>query len=284
LRPSREVSVGLIQTLMSRPPRMLDMLEIALRDLDISIETASQQYGFRLMLINLRDVRSYEELDRQIHAVLKNEIGEVVKYLPQVYLNYVKAFFELGELELRCLGSSKAAGPASYALSLLTGKDVEEKSAVITHFEHGTCRNGIEGLLIEYLNKVRNSFNEIGEDCTWVYEVIKSLAVLHYFRYLRNAELLGLVSPKLDQFLRLLNLSPLTEIPLKRAVESLERVDKAGLIKYTVYEAVEALNIANRLLSHRDGLINLLTLYLVTKYYESKILRYVFLPKMLKRW
>ncbi|MEM1699074.1 MAG: hypothetical protein QXT76_04540 [Sulfolobales archaeon] len=283
MRPSREVSIGLIQTLMSRPPRIHDMLEVALRDLDISVETASQQPGFRLMLVNLRDVKSYEELDRQVRAILENEIGEVVKYLPHAYLDYVKTFFELGELELRCLGSSKTGGAHS-ATPLSADKDAGVKLATTAYLEHAACREGVEGLLIEYLSRVRSSLSEISEDCSWAYEVIKSLAVLHNFRYLRNAELIGLGSSKLDQFLRLLNLNPLTEILLKRAVDSLGRIDRAGLIKYTIYEAVEALNIANGLLSHRDGLINLLTLYLVIKYYESKILRYVFLPKTLKRW
>lgn len=269
---------------MSKPPRMLDVLEAALRDLDVSLEAASQQYGFRLMLLNLRDVRSYEELDRQIHAILKFEINEVARLLPQAYLNYVETFFELGELERKCLSTSKAAESLSHSPPSPIDTKERMKSTGVSRSGYAACVDGIEGLLVEYLSKVQKSFIEIDEDYTWAYEVVKLLIALRYYKYSRNVELLGMGSNKFNQFLGLLSLNPLIETPLRRAVEALSRVDKAGLVKYTIYEAVEAINIAAGLLAHRDELINLLTFYLVTKYYEFNVLRYVFLPKVLRRW
>lgn len=284
MRPSKEVSVGLIQTLMSKPPRVPDMIDAALRDLDISLEAVSQQYGFRLMLINIRDARSYEELDRQIYSVLRSEVGEVENFLPKNYLNYVRTFLELRELERHCLSASpKGAEVPSRSPSPVVGvsKEDEPSDALLGPI---ACGSGIEGLLVEYLNNVRKALSEVDEDSTWAYEVIKSMVALRYYRYLRNVELLGLGTSDLGQFLSFLRLNPISEVALRRAIESLRRLDGAGLMKYTIYEAAEALGIAANHLSHREGLINLLTLYLVTKYYEFMILRYVFLPKSLRRW
>lgn len=284
MRPSKEVSVGLIQTLVSKPPRVPDMIDAALRDLDISLEAVSQQYGFRLMLINVRDARSYEELDRQIYSVLRSEVGEVENFLPKNYLNYVKTFLELRELERHCLGASpKRAEVSSHSPSLAIGASKEDapSDALLGPV---ACGGGIEGLLVEYLNNVRKALSEVDEDITWAYEVIKSMVALRYYRYLRNVELLGLGTSDLGQFLSFLGLNPISEVALRRAIESLRRLDGAGLMKYTIYEAAEALGIAANHLSHREGLINLLTLYLITKYYEFMILRYVFLPKSLRRW
>lgn len=269
---------------MSKPPRVLDMIDAALRDLDVSLEAASQQYGFRFMLINIRDARSYEELDRQVYSVLRSEVGEVENFLPKNYLSYVRTFLELRELERHCLSTSpKRAGatPSSPSPIISVGKEGAPSDVLPGPI---ACGGGIEGLLVEYLDNVRKALGEVDEDSTWVYEVIKSIAALRYYRYLRNAELLELGTSDLEQFLSFLRLNPISEVALRRAVESLRRVDGAGLMKYTIYEAAEALSIAANHLSHREGLVNLLTLYLVAKYYEFMILRYVFLPKALRRW
>ncbi|MDW8010940.1 MAG: hypothetical protein RMH84_05045, partial [Sulfolobales archaeon] len=95
---------------------------------------------------------------------------------------------------------------------------------------------------------------------------------------------LGLEAGNLELFLMSLHLDPLAEVVLRKSLEILGRVDAAGLSKYTVYEASEALDIATKLIYFREGLIDLLAFYLTTKYYESRIVRYVFLPKVLRRW
>lgn len=284
MRPSGEVAVGLIQTLLSRPPRIADMLDAALRDHDIGLETVAQQYGFRLMFMNFRNVKSYEELDQHQLTVFKSEVGEVLKFLPQNYVLFVKTFFELGDLESLCLNSSTTM--KTFSLSILSptyvgqvGKDSRNPSLSGQDF----C-GSVESLYKEYLSKVRKSLDMISEDSTRVYEVVKSLSALHYYRRVRNTELLGLGADNFENFLGLIKLEPLSEVVLRKAVKSLSQLDKVGLTKYTVHEAVEALKIATDLLAHREGLVNLLALYLVTRYYEFKVARYVFIPKVLRRW
>ncbi|MCX8184724.1 MAG: hypothetical protein RMI56_01110 [Sulfolobales archaeon] len=283
MKPSREVSVGLIRTLLSRPPRISDMLEAALKDLDVGIESVSQQYGFRILFTNLRDVKSYEELDKQVLAVLRNEVCEVVKALPENYVDFVKTFFKLMDIEILCLET-----PPSRVISMSLGSIAESKSSdfegVVAHMHDVCVERGIDSVYVEYLNRVLKSLTTVDEDYRWVYEAVKSLVALHYYRYLKNSELLRLEIKNFENFLKILDLDPLTEITLKKSLEALSRVDVAELSKYTVYEASEALDIATKLTYFREGLINILTFYLISKYYETKVTRYVFLPKVLKRW
>lgn len=279
MRPSKEVSMGLIQTLMSKPPRLLDMIDAASRDLDVSLEALSQQYGFRLMLINIRDAGSYEELDRQVYSIIRSEVREVESFLPSNYLGYVGAFLELRELERRCMSAPPAGAGAKPSAVGAGGEEARGAPQGST-----ACGKGVEGLLFEYLDDVKKALSGVDEDSELAYEVIKSVVALCYYRYLRNAELLGLGTGDLERFLSSLSLSPIGEVAVRRAVESLRRVDGAGLMRYTIYEAAEAVRIATNHLSHREGLINLLTLYLVAKYYEFAVLRYVFMPKSLRRW
>lgn len=260
------------------------MLDAALRDLDIGLETVAQQYGFRPMFMNFRNVKSYEELDQHQLAVFKSEIGEVAKFLPQNYVLFVKTFFELRSLESPCLYSSTTMKTFSLPVLSPTGVGQVGKDARNSSLPgQGSC-GSVESLYKEYLSKVRKSLDMISEDSTRVYEVVKSLLALHYYKRVRNSELLGLGAGNFENFLKLIELEPLSEVVLRKAVKSLSQLDRAGLAKYTVHEAVEALNIATDLLAHREGLVNLLALYLVTRYYEFKVMRYVFIPKVLRRW
>ncbi|MCX8208700.1 MAG: hypothetical protein N3G79_03520 [Sulfolobales archaeon] len=285
MKPSKEVSVGLIRTLLSRPPRLRDMLEAALKDLDLGVESVSQQYGFRVMFVNLRDVRSYEELDKHVFSILKSEVRDVVRALPDNYVNFTRTFFELMDTEVFCLKTPSASAFSS-SLALLASAESDYKvfESLAARMRSVCGERGIEGAYTEYLGRVLKSLTAIDEDYRWVYETIKSLVALHYYRYSKNSALLGLEAGNLELFLMSLHLDPLAEVVLRKSLEILGRVDAAGLSKYTVYEASEALDIATKLIYFREGLIDLLAFYLTTKYYESRIVRYVFLPKVLRRW
>ncbi len=270
MKPSKEVSVGLIRTLLARPPRVGDMIDAALKDLEVSLEAVLQERGSRLMYSNLRDVRSYEELDRQSRAIVRSEVEEVTRFLPQEYLDFARTFFDLGELERLCASQAQPS-PAA-----------EERGSSAAS---PPCDSGeVERFYADYLKRLNRSLAEIREDGAWAYEFAKSLVALQYYRYLRNAELLKLGADGFERFARSLGLSPLSELLLGKAIDSLSRLDKAGLSKYTIYEAAEALGMATHMLSYREGLVDLLTLFLVTKYYEPRVARYVFLPRALRRW
>ncbi len=277
MKPSKEVSIGLIRTLLARPPRVVDMINAALKDLDLSLETVLQQHGSRLMYLNLRDVRSYEELDQQTYAIAKSEIEETVKFLPQEYLGFAKTFLELGDLERYCLSrSDPESRPRPQSSS------AKEIGAALGS---PPCDSGeVKRFYADYLERVRASLVRIREDWSWAYEFTKSLVALHYYRYLKNAELLKLGTEGFGKFVEALRLNPLSELLLGKAVDSLSRVDKARLSKYTIYEAAEALSMATHMLFHREGLVDLLTVFLATKYYEPKVARYAFIPKVLRRW
>ncbi|MCS7099876.1 MAG: hypothetical protein NZ925_06015, partial [Sulfolobales archaeon] len=165
MKPSKEVSVGLIRTLLSRPPRLRDMLEAALKDLDLGVESVSQQYGFRVMFVNLRDVRSYEELDKHVFSILKSEVRDVVRALPDNYVNFTRTFFELMDTEVFCLKTPSASAFSS-SLALLASAESDYKvfESLAARMRSVCGERGIEGAYTEYLGRVLKSLTAIDED------------------------------------------------------------------------------------------------------------------------
>lgn len=287
MKPSKELSIGLLQTLLGKPPRLLEVVEEVLRGSAISLESLSQEYGFRMMFINLRDAKSYEELDNLVYGILRSELGEVLKLLPPGYVDFAKIFLEIENIEYLCAAaSSKNWRYLKHSLSSIEIEgSFQEASQISKLSDYGGCEGtDLACFYAKYLDRVKRVLDTVGEDYSKAYEVVKSLAILHYYRYLRNSELIGLSSNSIEKFMELVKPDPLTEIALRKGISYLNRLDKESLARYTLHEALVTVGIARELLAHGEELINLLVLFLTTRYYETKVLKYTFLPKALRRW
>jgi len=280
LKPSKELSVGLLQALLARPPRLEEVLDYAVKGAELSAEYLTRLPGFRSHLLGLLESKSYEDADRVLYEAFSAELHTLERVLPENYLEFLRRFLELYYIDYIALGPSGALGGASS----LTGVGlVRLASSVAAEYSRCTPRD-IRCSLTVFLERVKVSHSRLRERGSRALDATKALVAVRYFNYLRNSELLGLKLGDLERALAGLSINPVVEVSLRRVLERLEGLGGAELARYTVYEASATYPMMKELLAYYGGLANILTLYLVNRYYELKVLRYALTPKSLRRW
>jgi hypothetical protein len=284
VKPSKELSIGLIQVLLSRPPRLEEVLEYATKGAELTAEYLTRLPGFRLHLINLSQSKSYEEVDRTLNEALSAELHLLEDFLPENYLGFLKLFLEFYQMEYIVLSLSGAPGvvgsPSESSLVKLTGVSMKSLAA-----EYSSCApRDMECTLMRFLERVREAYIKLREYESRALDAIKVLVAVRYFNYVKNSELLGLKLGRFEDLLARLGINPVVEIPLRRVLERLRGLSRAELTRYTVHEAALTYPLVKELLTYSGSLADILTLYLVNRYYELKVLRYSLLPRSLRRW
>ncbi len=281
MKPSKELSIGLLQTLLAKPPKLEELLDYAVKEVELGADYLARLPGFRSYLLSLLEVRSYEDADRVLYEALLSELRTLERFLPESYLEFLKTFLELYYIDYVTLSLAKAPrGTSDFAkASLVKFAEATSLSSVAVEYSRCSSRD-IRCFLMRYLERVQSSFIELREAEPRALDAVRTLVAVRYFNYYRNAELLGLKLGEFERVVAEVGISPVVEVSLRRVLERLER---AELTRYTVHEASVTYPLLKELLAYSGGLANILTLYLVNRYYELKVLRYSLLPKSLRR-
>jgi len=285
MKPSKELSMGLLQILLARPPKLEEILDYAVKGMELGAEYLTRLPGFRTHLLSLLESKSYEDVDRALHGVFSTELRTLERFLPENYVDFLAKFLELYYIDYIALsisGTLKAA-PGSTWVSTAGLTSATISSTVIA--EYSKCApKDVKCFLMKFFERIKASHDKLGERESRALDAIKALVTVRYFNYFRNSELLGLKLSGFEEVLAELGINPVVEISLKRALEKLEKLGGAELTRYTVYEASATYPLMRELLAYSGGLANILTLYLVSRYYELKVLRYTLVPRSLRRW
>ena len=285
MKPSKELSIGLLQILLARPPKLEELLDYAVEEVELGADYLARLPGFRSYLLSFLEAKSYEDADRVLYEALSTELRILESFLPKSYLEFLRAFLELYYIDYITLSLARAPGEipdlAKAIIVKLSG--VTSLSSLVVEYSRCTSRN-VRCALMRYLERVRSSYTKLGEPGSRALDAVKALIAVRYFNYYRNAKLLGLKLEELEKVLAEVGINPVVEVSLRRVLERLEKLEEAKLARYTVHEASATYPLLKELLAYSGGLANILTLYLVNRYYELKVLRYSLLPKSLRRW
>jgi len=285
VKPSKELSIGLLQTLLARPPKLEELLDYAVKEVELGADYLARLPGFRSYLLSLLEVRSYEDADRVLYEALSTELHTLERFLPENYLEFLKKFLELYYIDYVSLSLVKAPGETSdfAKASLVKLAGGTSLSSVAAEYSGCTSRD-VRCILMRYLERVRSSYTKLREAESRALDAVRTLVAVRYFNYYRNAELLGLKLGEFERVVAEIGINPVVEVSLRKVLDRLERLERAELTRYTVHEASVTYPLMKELLAYSGGLANVLTLYLANRYYELKVLRYSLLPKSLRRW
>jgi hypothetical protein len=278
VKPSKELSIGLLQILLAKPPKLEELLDCAVKGLELSTEYLTRLPRPELYLLNLLESRTYEDVDRILYESFSIELRILDRFLPDKFLHFLRTFLELYYIDYVALGTTKIPSESSLVRLILINL-----SSVISEYSKCTPKD-IECFLMTFSERIRSSHDELEERGSRALDVAKALIAVRYFNYLRSSELLGLKLSKIEKVLAKLGMNPIVEASLRKLLERLEKLSKTELTRYTIYEAGVTYPLVKELLVYSGGLANTLTLYLVNRYYKLKVLRYSLLPRSLRRW
>ncbi|WP_440059556.1 hypothetical protein ACSU1N_07160 [Thermogladius sp. 4427co] len=244
---------------LSKPPFLEDLLGIVAGERDTgTLKLESSPYA-RLELIRVLNAPSSEELDRELRSILEGEFGFVESYLPRAYLNVSRSLRKLLDIE---------GQPAKLTLEPSGQSD-----------STGSAWRGITHVVEEFFRETYNAMKETGESYDNALSIVASLLYGVYTRYVEASKLLGL-NPGPDTGFR----EALSSVGGSGSIylySSIEKISKAASlwardpVKYLVEEARAVYEASKTALYFSGGLLNILTHFFVTRYYESKLLRVI---------
>lgn len=244
---------------LSRPPFLEDLINIAAGKQSLeSLKLESTPYA-RVELARVLMASSYEAVDKELMSILEQEISEIKSKLPRSYRTTAESLRELFILE--DIPSRVEAGDPGFA-------------------KYTACRGrSILCYISTYITRVREEMERTRED-PW--SALSILAALLYGIYTRHAEglkVLGLKHPLAEELevLRGVAKGP-GAIYYSSAVEKIAQLASLWIkdpIEYFASEAKVVYEASKTCLYFRGGLLNVLTHFFITRYYESKLLRII---------
>lgn len=244
---------------LSKPPFLEDLVNVILskQSLD-SLRLESNPYA-RLELMKVLTANSYEALDRELESILNQEIREVESQLPGPYRGVAESLRELFSLE--DVPSRIEAGelnPGKYAVC--RGRDI-------------SCYINI------YTSSLLEAMSKTSEDPWSALSIIAALLYGVYTRHVEGLKVLGLKPTYAGELGILLSLvkGP-GSVYLASTVEKIAQLSSLWArdpVEYFASEARIVYEASKTSLYFKGGLLNILTHFFITRYYESKLLRII---------
>jgi hypothetical protein len=280
-RPAVEGIKTVLVTLLSKNPKLEETLQLALEEKFMDLAQVLARYNSRVDFIKLSAAKSIDEITTMLIALEKRELGEVYSMLPQelqLFYRVNLTLFDLDNVHSAMLSGDKKSAKLVFSRSQeleVYGKCFESRSYA--------C------LLKAFLESVRSSLEVgimkiIAESTAKALGCLVLLASARYCKYALNADKLGMAHEEpLQVFLkeviyRYVPKEPsawLITVKISSIAEHLHEAFRKDSSRVTLYEATHVYKTCRELLLYSSQLIDLLTLYLVNRYYEVLVLKYV---------
>jgi len=280
-RPAAEGLKTVLVTLLAKNPRLEEVLQLALEEKFMDLPQVLSRYNSRMDFIKLSTAKSIDEVTTVLVDLERRELKEVYDMLMkelQLFYKIALTFFDLDSIYSAILSGDKKLVNLLFSSAQeleLYSKCFESKSYV--------C------VLKTFLESARNSLEFgiakiIAESPSKALGCLALITSARYCKYIFNASKVGLVPEEsLQNFLqevvyKYVPREPstwLVAVKIGVLAEYLHKVFEKDPSRVTLYEAEYVYRTCKDLLLYSPQLIDLLTLYLINRYYEALVLKYV---------
>ncbi|MEM0028227.1 MAG: hypothetical protein QW348_01275 [Ignisphaera sp.] len=266
-------------THLNKNPKLEEVIQTALENRFIDLPSMVTKYNSRTDYLKLASAKTIHELEENLIGLIKNELDYVYNLLPEFYSKFFRTFLTIYELDLiyNSIVSSKRF--TEMKPRFLESKDMDT-------YMYCTKENAYGCLLLTFLKNLKADL-EIAEQRRTLREnysralgCVSLLVASKYLKYVSNLEKLNLtVSDSIEIFVKQItsttNIDGLAQYQLENSTKQLYSIIRSYPSKATIYEAQHVYGKCRELLALSPQVIDLLTLYLVNRYYEMYILKYV---------
>ncbi|MEM0500620.1 MAG: hypothetical protein QXV81_00175 [Ignisphaera sp.] len=277
MKLSREASLATVIIYLAKPPRLEELIDGLTKNAAIEYSRLLLEKDARNSFVKLLSASSIDELDRYIFDIYRSEFEYIGNILPEEYSYYLYTFLEIYDFEkLLAISSTpkKITQPTYMYTNVLNDPQYKQ-----------CCRDYSYRCLLEiYIDKTASILKKIYRAYLESYiNALNAIAIftsIRYFIYLKNSHILALAEYSYNEFVKFinqkLNLSnQLIVYKLHTILENIEKFIRESLDTLEIYEAAYVYDAIKNLLYPSYQLIDQLTLYLINRYYEQKMIRYV---------
>jgi len=281
-KPSVEGIKTVLVTLLAKNPKLEEILQLALEEKFMDLAQVLTRYNSRTDFIKLGAAKNIDEIAYVLTDLEKREFEEVRNILPQeiqLFYGIFLTFFDLDNIYSAILSKDKKLTKLIFSRS----QEIEIYSKCFESKEY-VC------LLKEFLRGIKSSLDVGVVKKLFIGSYAKALSCIallvtsRYCKYVLNANKLG-ITPKesLQEFIRNVIYKYMPREPsgwliiakISDVATYFHEVFKKDPSKVTLYEAEYIYKICKDLLLYSPQLIDLLTLYLINRYYEVYTLKFI---------
>lgn len=277
MRLSREASLGTVLIYLAKQPRLEELIEGLTKSTAIEYSRLLLEKDARPNFIKLLSVSTISEIDRCIFEVYRSEFEYLGGILPSEYSRYLYTFLEIHDFEkfLAMYSASQKVYPSIYTYTNTLDNPQYEQCYMGSSYR---C------LLEVYISRILSSFRKIYRRYLESYiDALNAIIIftsIRYFIYLKNSHILALAEYSYNEFIKFigqrLNISnQLIMYKLYSLLENIEKSVRESLDIVEINEAAYVYSIIKNILYSSYQLIDQLTLYLINRYYEQKLMRYI---------
>ncbi|AFK51555.1 hypothetical protein TCELL_1132 [Thermogladius calderae 1633] len=265
---TKEDVTALLYIRLSKPPYLEELIGLVLEGLELDVSRLQSTPYSRLELAKAIGATTLQELDESLREILLREVGEVSGILPGDYRGVVGDLLVLQDLESALVDPGRL--PSQYDFARACGE------------------GDLNCLIKRYVEKLRSSMEATGEEASGPLSVVALALYGIFVRYALSWKKLGIkqvwdTEAAFNELVRPLGGAGLVYYAgaLSRftSIASLWERDPA---KYLAEEAKIVNETSKTALYFPGGLLNLLTHFLITRYYESKLLRVLVSRRILR--
>jgi hypothetical protein len=267
---------ALLFNLLDKNPKLEEILQHALENRLVDLSQLLARPNSRIQFYKLLSARNIDEVSNVLVELEKAELNEVYMLLPLELRNYMKIILLFYDMDLLY---SSLVMKSSPRLLFSIASELEE-----------LCRGEpkITCIIIQILRMARDALNRwsrkapLPEDVTRALSCLAIFSIVKFYRHALNAKKLGLV-PDEDKELFIRRVidyipkNPTSWFILSKLDDILSYVESSfskDPSRVLLYEAKYLYGFFKELLLYSSQAIDLLTLYLINRYYELFVLRY----------
>ncbi|MCS7112181.1 MAG: hypothetical protein N3D82_04380 [Ignisphaera sp.] len=277
MKLSREASLATVIIYLTKSPRLEELVDGLIKNTAIEYNRIMLEKDTRNGFVKLLSVGSLSELDEYIFNIYRGEFEYVGGILPEEYSRYLHTLLEIYDFE-------------KLLIMYITPKKVPQPTYMYTDIlndpQYMVCyRNPSYRCLLEiYIDRIISIYRRIYRTYLENYvNALKAIAIftsIRYFMHLKNSQILELAEYNYSEFIKFvsqkLNLSnQLIVHKLHTILENIEKFVGESLDVLEVYEVVYVYDAVKSILYPSYQLVDQLTLYLINRYYEQKMIRYM---------
>jgi hypothetical protein len=244
---------------LSKPPFIEDLVKAVLEESDFDVSKLQSLPYARLELARVLAARGLKELDDSLRSAFEAEVGEVKSHLPRSYVGVADVLMELNSLE-GYPALIKAGAPTPYS----------------------ECKQAEFSCVIRvFLRRLAEAMGSTGESPEPPLLIVGLVTYSMYARHVEGLKKLGLAPSvsKEELYSEVLGLAggcgAVYFTSGKSRLDSLLHVWAKNPAKYVAEEARVVYEASQTSLYFAGGLLNILTHFFVTRFYEGRLLRII---------
>lgn len=276
MKSSREASLATVLIYLAKQPRLEELIEGLAKGIPVEYSRLLLEKDVRHNFIKLLSVSSISELDRCVFEIYRSELEYIGSVLPSEYSHYLYTFFEVYDFE-KLLATYLA--PQKVRQSTYTYTNTLDNP----QYEQCYMSSSYRCLLEVYINRILSIFRKIYSKYLESYiDALNTILIftsMRYFMYLKNSHILALAEYSYSEFIKFISQrlklsNQLAMYKLHTILENIEKSFKESLDVLEIYEAAYVYDTVKSILYSSYQLIDQLTLYLINRYYEQRLMRY----------